>query len=100
MSLPGLIEDARTFLGEDPVAQHMLNVKLIHAGYLDAVSEHYKRTFAHVSTKVLPVGDGFPRLTRAGVPAQVIAARYELEIDGIDAGPVAVRAALEQLGVM
>ena len=100
MSLPALIDDTRTFLGADPAAQHMLNIKLIHAGFLDAVSEHYKRTFAHVSTKVLRVGDGFPRLTRASVPAQVIAARYELEIDGIDAGPVAVRAALDQLGVM
>ena len=100
MSLPALIEDARTFLGEDPAARHVLNVKLIHAGYLDAVSEHYKRTFAHVSTKVLRVGDGFPRFTRASVPAQVIAVHYELEIDGIDAGPVDVRVALDQLGVM
>ena len=100
MSLPTLIEDARTFLAEDPAAQHMLNVKLIHAGYLDAVSEHYKRTFAHVSTKVLRVGDGFPRFTRASVPAQVIAVRYELEIDGIAADPVSVRVALDQLGVM
>ena len=43
MSLPAIIEDTRTLLSEDPAAQHMLNVKLIHAGYLDAVSEHYKR---------------------------------------------------------
>ncbi len=78
----------------------MLNIKLIHAGYLDAVSAHYRRTFTHVSTKVLRVEEGFPRLTRASVPAQVITARYELELDGIDAGPVAVRAALDQLGVM
>ena len=78
----------------------MLNIKLIHAGYLDAVSEHYRRTFAHVSTKVLRVEEGFPRLTRARVPAQVITARYELDVDGIDASPVAVPAVLDQLGVM
>ena len=100
MSLPAIIEDTRTVLSADPAAQHMLNIKLIHAGYLDGVSEHYKRTFAHVSTKVLRVEDGFPRLTRASVPAQVTAARYDLDIDGIDAGPVTVRAALDQLGVM
>jgi hypothetical protein len=100
MSLPALIEDTRALLGDDLAAQHMLNVKLIHAGYLDAVSEHYKRTFAQVSTKVLRVGNGFPRFIRASVPAPVIAVRYELEIDGIDAGPVTVRAALDQLGVM
>jgi len=100
MSLPALIDDMRTFLSEDPAAQHMLNIKLIHAGYLDAVSAHYRRTFTPVSTKVLRVEEGFPRLTRASVPAQVITARYELELDGIDAGPVAVRAALDQLGVM
>lgn len=100
MSLPALIEDTRTYLSEDLAAQHMLNIKLIHAGYLDAVSEHYRRTFAHVSTKVLRVEEGFPRLTRARVPAQVITARYELDVDGIDASPVAVPAVLDQLGVM
>jgi len=100
MSLPAFIEDTRAFLREDPAAQHMLNIKLIHAGYLDAVSEHYKRTFAHVSTKVLRVEEGFPRLTRANVPAQIIAARYDLDIDGINASAVAVRVALDQLGVM
>jgi hypothetical protein len=100
MSLPALIEDTRTFLSADPAAQHMFTIKLIHAGYLDAVSEHYKRTFTHVSTKVLRVGDGFPRLIRASVPPQVIEVRYELEIDGIDAGSIAVSAALDQLGVM
>lgn len=100
MSLPSLIEDTRALLREDPIAQHMLNIKLIHAGYLDAVSEHHKRTFTHVSTRVLRVENGFPRLTRANVPTQIIAARYDLNIDGINANAVAVRAALDQLGVI
>jgi hypothetical protein len=100
MSLPAIIEDTRTRLGEDPAAHHTLNIKLIHAGYLDAFSEHYKRSFAQVATKVLRVEEGFPRLTRTSVPAQVMQARYELNIDGINAGAVAVRTALDQLGVM
>jgi len=100
MSLPTIIEDTRTLLSEDPAARHTFNIKLIHAGYLDAVSEHYKRTFAHVSTRILHVAEGFPRLTRARVPSQIIQARYELDIDGINTGTVAVRTALDQLGVM
>jgi len=100
MSLPVMIDDTRTFLSEDPTAQHMLNIKLIHAGYLDAVSEQYRRTFAHVSTRVLRVEEGFPRLTKGRVPPQVTSARYDLELDQIDADPVGIRTALKQLGVM
>jgi hypothetical protein len=100
MSLPAIIEDTRTLLSEDSAARHMLNIKLIHAGYLDAVSEHYKRSFAHVSTRIFHVAEGFPRLTRASVPPQIIQARYELDIDGVNTGTVAVRTALDQLGVM
>ncbi len=100
MSLPAIIEDTRTLLSEDSAARHMLNIKLIHAGYLDAVSEHYKRSFAHVSTRIFHVAGGFPRLTRTNVPPQIIQARYELDIDGVNASTVAVRTALDQLGVM
>ena len=100
MSLPTIIEDTRTLLGEDPAARHTFNIRLIHAGYLDAVSEHYRRSFAHVSTRIFHVAEGFPRLTRARVPPQVIQARYELDIDGVNTGTVDVRTALDQLGVM
>jgi hypothetical protein len=100
MSLPEIVNDMRTRLREDPAAQHMLNIKLIHAGYLDAVSEDYKRSFAHVSTRMFHVGEGFPRLTRASVPLQITQARYDLDIDTINADTVAVSAVLDQLGVI
>jgi hypothetical protein len=100
MSLPTIIDDMRTLLSEDPAARHTFNIKLIHAGYLDAVSEHYKRSFAHVSTRIFHVAEGFPRLTRASVPPQIIQARYELDIDGVNADTIAVRTVLDQLGVM
>jgi hypothetical protein len=58
MSLPTIIEDTRTLLGEDPATGHTFNVKLIHAGYLDAVAEYYKRTFTHVSTRIMRVTEG------------------------------------------
>ncbi len=100
MSLPAIIEDTRAILSADAPAQSMFNLRLIHAGYLDAVSDHYKRSFAHVSTRVLHVELGFPRLTRANVPMQIRQARYELDIDCIDTDSVAVRDALDQLGVI
>lgn len=100
VTLPALIKDARTSLSQDLGAQYMLNIRLIHAGYLDAVSDHYTRSFSNVSKRVLRVEEGFPRLTRSSVPVQVIQARYELEIDGINVGDVAVRDALAQLGVI
>lgn len=100
MSLPTIIEDTRALLGENPAALHTFNIKLIHAGYLDAAAIHYKRTFAHVSTKIFHVKEGFPRLTRARIPQPIIQARYELDIDGVEADAIAIRMALEQLGVM
>jgi len=100
ISLAELIEETRIFLSEELAAQQMLNIKLIHAGYLDGGSENYRRTFVHVSTGVFRVEAGFPRLTRATVPARITTARYEIEIDCIDAERVSISAALIQLGVM
>lgn len=99
-TLPTIIEDTRTVLGKYPAALNNFNTKLIHAGYLEATAAHYKRTFIHVSTKIFHVKDEFPRLTRARIPPSIIQARYDLDIDRVDTDAVAIRTALEQLGVM
>jgi len=99
MSLSEVIEDTRALLREDATARHSFNIKLLHAGYLDALSDHYKRSFMLVCMQIFPVVEGFPRLTRAAVPRHVIQARYELDIDSIDTITVPLHVALEQLGV-
>lgn len=100
MSLPEIIGATRVLFGDDVATRHSFNIKLLHAGYLDAACDHYRRRFALVCTRIFRVADGFPRLIRAGVPRHVLQARYELDIDGVDASTVAIRTALDQLGVM
>jgi hypothetical protein len=100
ISLPEMIFEIRAMLVNNSVSCNSFDIKLLHAGYLDAMSEHYKRTFVLTSTKILHVTEDFPRLIRANVPRQVLQARYELDIDGIEADVVDVGGALQQLGAM
>lgn len=99
-SLPQMVGEIRTLLAEDPPAEKEFNIKLLHAGYLDAASDQYQRTFAHVMTRILLVTDQFPRLTRANLPLEIIEARYEIDCDRIHAENIVLAKALEQLGVI
>jgi hypothetical protein len=45
------------------------------------------------------VDSGFPRLTRAGIPLEIIEARYELDLDRIRAPSIELSVVLHQLGV-
>jgi hypothetical protein len=99
MSLPEIIEQTRTLIGDDP-ARNTLNTKLLHAGYIDAVADHYKRRFATVEIRILAVTGAFPRLTKATIPPAIIGVRYEMDLDQASAATVAIREALEELGVM
>jgi hypothetical protein len=100
MSLPEIIADTRELLCESATARSSFDIKLLHAGYMDALSGHYKRCFSPVCTQIFRIAEGFPRLTKSGVPHQVTRARYELDIDGINISSVSMNVVLEQLGVI
>jgi hypothetical protein len=100
ITLADIVEDARELLENDSEARSSFDIKLIHAGYLDAVSDSYKRRFALAGTQVIRVEDGFPRLIAAVVPRRVMHVRYELNLEGIDTNVVDTREALQQLGVI
>ena len=54
--------------------------KLMRAGYLDADSELYISTrTVPDSTQVFRVTEGFPRLTRDGLPPAIVEAAYSLD---------------------
>lgn len=99
LSLPNLVESMRASLEDDLEAQQALSLRLLHAGYLDSVAEHYKRSFVHRSTRLMLVNDGFPRLVRSFVPFQIIRASYDLDLDSVICEPVALESALLKLGV-
>lgn len=99
-TLPELVARLRDILSSDSVALGMFNSRLLHAGFLDAVSARYTRRFSHVRTRVLAVIDRFPKLTRANVGIEIRKTRYELDLDLVDEEEVGLGKALEQLGVI
>lgn len=95
--LPDIVADIRTAF-QEPAATDMFNSRLLHAGYLDALSDQYTRRFVHASTTMLPINEMFPRLTRAIVGVGILAARYELDLSLMAGKGIHLDLALEQLG--
>lgn len=98
-TLPERVDSLRHLLGSDPVARTVLDSRLVEAGYVEAVREHYVRRFLSASVSVMRVTDGFPRLTAASVPKEVRKASYELELSMVKQPDVGLAAAFRELGV-
>jgi len=98
-SLPVLVSELRQSLVSDVVALARFDSCLLHSGYLDSMAENYSRTFRSVEVCLLPVSEGFPRLTRESVPLAVRSARYEVDLDLATLKSVTQIEALRQLGV-
>ncbi len=92
-----LIEYARSVqarLAPSPEAQALFGTRLIRGGLNDADADEYVRRFAVASVRVIPVDDGFPRITRSGTRAEIITARYEVDLAhdeaaGLEMGSIA-----------
>jgi hypothetical protein len=100
LTLSSLIEHTRALLIADSGSLSSFNIKLLHAGFLDAAAEHYKRAFSPVSERLFLVDPAFPKLTRALVRPEIRQARYELDVDRVNVQPMELYAALNQLGVI
>lgn len=99
-TLPALVADAYRRLQESPSALDGFADKLVRAGYLDAYSAHYERRFVCVSTRIVPVEEGFPRLIRGNIPREITSSRYVLDIDRVTTPGIELRQALHQLGAI
>ncbi len=98
MTLPAKADAIRERLFDDQAAVDLFDVRLMQAGLLGTAAERYTRQFLHVSTAVLPVGDAFPRLTRAHVHPAIRTARYEVDLNL--AGDISLARALELVEVI
>ncbi len=98
-SLPGAVSATRALIGNDP-ARNTLDTKLLHAGYVDATADQYKRRFVTVETRIVAVTNEFPRLTRATVPRGILGACYQLDLDQISTPTFTMQEALRRLGVL
>jgi len=99
-TLPILVHETRVMMEAEPVALIGLDSRLLHAGYFDAFAERHTRCFLKTGLRLLPVTDGFPRLTRANVAIEIRNARYELDLDLISSEDVGLIDSLKRLGVI
>ena len=99
-ALPDFIHETRGLLETEPLALADFDSRLLHVGYLDAAAEHHTLCFIRTGIRLLPVTDNFPRLIRANVAIEIRKVRYEIDLDLILSGDVALTDALEQLGVI
>jgi hypothetical protein len=97
-TLPQMVSAAREKTKDDPEAASLLDERLLCARYLDSHAPSYTRRFELVSADALEVGPEFPRLTNANVPAGVLAAVYDIDLDRTKVTGVELATALKKLG--
>ena len=100
MTLPAKADAIRERLSGNQAALDLFDFRLMQAGFLRTASDRYTRRFLHFSTTVIPVREGFPRLTRAHVHAAIRKARYEIDLDLAGASDMGLDRALELLGAL
>lgn len=98
--LPGFVAAMRCAIKGEAEAERLLSERLLAAGYLDAHADRYPRRFALSGTRVLEVADGFPRLTSGTVPAGILRAMYEIDLENALGRNVGIEGALKRLGVI
>jgi hypothetical protein len=96
-SLPDAVEGIRDVVAGDDEAERLLADRLLASGYRDAHVYMYLRKFEVAETRVLRVGEGFPRLTPYSVPSGVLRAAYEVDLDKATSEITDVASALREL---
>lgn len=97
-TLPGIVDMLRDRLLGEPPTLSVFESRLLHAGYLDALADHYTRCFASVGMLVFEVTESFPSLTRDKVDAAIRQAQYELDLDMLHVPGVPLKQACAHLG--
>ena len=99
-TLPDFVSSIRAMASSDPEARRMLSERMLRAGYFDAHADRYPRRFEIASIRVVEVGGGVPRLTHSRVPAGVLRATYDIDLDNSLGDNVGVEDALKKLGAL
>jgi hypothetical protein len=93
-------EDVREIVSGDVEASGMFADRLLAAGYHKAHADRYPRRFAHEGTKVVEVGERFPRIIPGNVPDGIRKVIYEIDLDRAPGGDVGVVGALRGTGAL
>lgn len=99
-TLPAIVHDLRQRLdAARGVASGLFEMKLLQAGYFDAVAAEYVRSFGLVDIRVFSLDDEFPRLSRSAIRPEIRAAEYELDLDLVTAPAEPLAEAIARHGV-
>lgn len=99
-NLPGIVEAMRVKIKGDGEAERLLAERLLAAGYVDSHSDRYPRKFEQAGTRVVEVAGNFPRMTSGTVPAGIMRAMYEIDLDKAPGDNVGAEGALKKLGAI
>jgi len=99
-NLPEWAAGVREMISGDAEASGMFADRLLAAGYHEAHADRYPRRFAHEGTKVVEVGDGFPRIIPGNVPDGIRKVIYEIDLDRAPGGDAGVVGALRGTGAL
>jgi hypothetical protein len=97
-ALPEIVGMLRDCLTGDSPTLSLFESRLLHAGYLDVLADHYTRRFETVGMIVFEVTGAFPGLTRGKVDTAIRQARYELDLDALHVPVVTLGQACAHLG--
>ena len=78
-TLPQLINSIRGKIGGK--LQIPFERNLLLAGYQEAFSDQYQKTFLLIEERHFLIEDGFPRIIRSNVPSEIGFVKYEIDID-------------------
>lgn len=99
-NLPEIIDAMRVAIKGDGEAERLLAERLLAAGYIDSHSDRYPRKFEQAGTRIVEVAHNFPRMTSGTVPAGIMRAMYEIDLDKAPGDNVGAKGALKKLGVI
>ena len=99
-NLPAIVEAMRVVTKGDGEAERLLIERLLAAGYIDSHADRYPRKFEQAGTRVVEVADNFPRMTLGSVPAGIMRAMYEIDLDKAPGDNVGAEGALKKLGAI
>jgi hypothetical protein len=99
-TLPQIAADVTETVAGDAEATRLFTERLLAAGYTDLHADRYPRRFEHADTRVVEVHADFPRLTTGNVPAGIVRAMYEVDLDKAPGYDIGIGGALKKLGVV
>jgi hypothetical protein len=99
-SLPDIVTSLRARMNEDAEAKRVFGDRLLSAGFFDSHADRYPRRFSVNNSRVIEVGEGFPRIIPATVPGGVRHATYEIDLDRAPGVDVGVLGAMKILGAI